>query len=616
MWSVMWSLLGLVVSIITYPRYVYTPTSTAGLVPNPPDEYIPFSLPGLAIPIKKGRETSEKLSILLLSHSCTSMSFQGRTVWLLDNGTKELILLLSPFEEIDAIGASPERYLNIDSFRSLLTLLSITTRICSFFRVLASSTRAKPNQRTQSEGSKLLGDWKTVQEFEANEDDSPVPSKATPEFVKKGLFRLGAWENKMEAFLLTPGSEDGLSSTNSGVVYNNLATIPTSYIDSGDSARITQSGYIFKYSEQLAKPDINLIGDILGRHFLLLLGATMAEQFENLAMLKRGLGTLRLTAIGSELTHLYKSIEIAIHSNSGLIPFFTGSLYEGSIMAGGPDNLSLLISGEIHAPSDVTKLKQSFLTISDHTAALNFILELLFPDPTKRAEVEIPTNMFDLRGLCLVSRLTPDEIDSITRRAALLDFKPKSWSITTESLKNFASLITGTLDPSGGIPIGRTALFSRDILYVAMSCFGETRCPSWLTPNGTPCSWSRPNPPVPQLKVRNQSVKQGAVSDAPWSMTIRKTRLPDAVDDFRRMAETMMYRSVASVEAKKSGYIVVGRDRMGVFWNDMRGALKSINPSAKLEGETVTGVKRAAEGSPDTVGNSPPGGVAGKRLRF
>jgi len=99
-------------------------------------------------------------------------------------------------------------------------------------------------------------------------------------------------------------------------------------------------------------------------------------------------------------------------------------------------------------------------------------------------------------------------------------------------------------------------------------------------------------------------------------MTVRKTKLPDAVDEFRRMATTMKYRSVSSVEARKSGYIVIGRDRMGVFWNNMRDALKVINPDAKLEGDSPSGVKRAADDSPDTMAGSTPGGVPGKRLRF
>jgi len=99
-------------------------------------------------------------------------------------------------------------------------------------------------------------------------------------------------------------------------------------------------------------------------------------------------------------------------------------------------------------------------------------------------------------------------------------------------------------------------------------------------------------------------------------MNLRRTDLFSAMADFQRMAQNMAYTAVSTVEARKSGYIVIGREKMPEFWKDIRLALKVVNPAVQLEGEDPKGTKRAADDSPDTIANSPPGGVPGKRARF
>lgn len=613
-WSLMWSLLGLLVSITSFPRYVYAPFSTVGMFPDPPSSYLPLTLPGLAIPIKKGKESSAGLTKLMQDYHCSSMSFMGRTVWLASSGSKELYLAIQAYSEVDESGASPERYVNPAAFRSVLTIVAYATTICSYFHFLTTVSGGDKNEE-QAEVSELDG-WMPVSEYIANRSIPVVDSeKVDPKFTESKTFLHPACEQGLRAVMKTACSNEGVTALNSGVVMNALNHRYSSFIRSGDSSSITDPGFIFKYNEKLANPDVNLVTDILGRHFLAMLGDSDDVQFEELAILKSGFGTCRTSAIGSELTHLFKCLEIAIHSDMGLVPFFTGSVYEGCVMMGGTSQTSLFIDGKVHEVWEENLMKQAFLTISDHVSALNFILNIIAGGKVV-VESDRPNCMYSLRRMCLQAKVTVQEQKDILNRASLLNFQEKSWAITAHSIAKFSRLVNNLDQLDSSYPISRLSLFEKDMLQVAMGCFGETTCPSWDIPGGTKCSWNRANPPVPTVSVKGLSGKSSGRSDAAWSMNIRKTDLFSAVADFQRAAQTMSYTSVSTVEARKSGYVVVGREKMVEFWKDIRLALKVINPSVQLEGVDLAGVKRAAEETPDTLAGTPPGGVPGKRARF
>lgn len=394
------------------------------------------------------------------------------------------------------------------------------------------------------------------------------------------------------------------------MVANTIGQEYAGFLNSGDIGAIHSHGIIAKFNHRLAQPDPNLIGDIIGRHFLAALGDSFEEQVESLELIKTGISALRLTRLGDELAHLYKTIDIALGCHTGCLPIFTGSVYEGAVILGGPGGK--VIIGRRQFPFiPKTQLKDEFLTVSDHVSALSSIANY-FP-AVDRASVLATRSMVGLRALCLDLEVNADTKDDIIRKASLLDYGSNTWVINPANLKSCFDLVANfsTLDET--FPIGRLCLMSRDPVLVAFSCFGEKTSPSWDIPSGVTCSLKKQTPPTPPLPGTNKKGSRGDISDAAWVMVIRTTDLFSAVDEFRKMSSTLSYRSSSSKLAKTVGHRVFSRDRMNEFWLPMREALRTINPLVQFEDADIS-LKR---GATDSITESSGGGASlGKKRRL
>jgi len=601
-WSLLSGVIGLVVAILSYPKNYYVPWSVEGLPTLTRNaNFIPFSNPGIAVVLKKGVKTlSEEDWKLLEAMDFTSMQYNGRTVYLKPSGiTRDEFREIDKYGGIDPTGPAPARFLNTHSYRSFLVLRSFTSKIAETFHYLAEAGGTF-DANLQQKNSKLLHGWKDASIDFNEEGDAPVLTSELLEFNPDATtYRAGSQSEKIANTLVCyKTAAAGIGNCNPGVVLNPLSTPFAGYISSTNGGLIKSPGVIFKFNHRLALPDPNLIGDVLGRYFLQSLGGSLEEQLENLELLKTGLGSLRLTRLGDELSHYYKCIEIAIGSNSGCIPIFTGSVYEGSIVCGGP--ATTLIVGMRKFPFlPVTQLKDEFLNVSDHASALNLIANY-FPDDERKAVRKVK-NMFDLRKMCLELSVNQDAKDDIIRKASNLDFGQHEWVISPINLKRCFFLISDPSDLEEADPIGRMTLFSKDPVLIAFSCFGEKSCPSWDIPSGTVCSLKPANPPHPPIDKRQKGSK-GEISDAAWVMVIRQTDLNSAAEEFRQMAANLSYRSCSSVLAKRVGHRVFSRDRMGEFWRELRTAVQVINPLADLgeQGSLKRGATDFGEGYGET----------------
>nr|WKR37719.1 hypothetical protein [Leptosphaeria biglobosa ambi-like virus 1] len=607
-WSLLSSVLGLVVSVLSYPKFTYTALVTEGSRPKAATTPLPFRKPGIAVPFAKGAQLSEVVTQGLEEDGFQSMQFMGRLVWLKENGTKEDYLKISSLGKVDSSGGVPARFMNPDSFKSYLTLLSLATRISQTMHRLAGSGNSSKDMNPAIVKRSELGDGWMSMESQDESDDTPTVTNETPKFIKSEVYLADRDHEKIPAsIILAPGSTSGPSRTNSGVVYNAQSGTLEGFIKSGRISALNSHGLIFKFNPRLALPDPNLIGDILGRHFLLCLGGSTEEQFENLHFLKSGLSSLRLTKLGDELTHMFKCIEIAIGTNSGCVPFFTGSTYEGCVVMGGPE-ATISINGENVPFLPATTLKDEFLNVSAHATALSNISNCFTGSSVNR--VRSITSMVELRSLCLTLEATQDVRDNIIRAAVDLEFELDEWVVNPANLRAVFNLISDLSSLKAEThPIGRMALFTKDPVLVALSCFGEKSCPTWDIPNGTQCSLQKPNPPSPPSAPRGQS-KKGDISDAAWVMVVRYTDLFSAVDEFKRMAATLTYKSTSSVIAKRVGHRVFSRDRMAEFWKELREALRHVNPNAKFEVDSDV-LKRKRDGD----GGSGPVGEGAKRAK-
>jgi len=594
LYSLVSSILGLLVAIVSFPVGYYVHLSAPGLMTRPAgDAVLPFRTPGLAIVLRKGRRFSTDVTSRLEEAGFSSMEFSGRSIWVKENASKDDFLIASSEGDVDPTGPHPARFCNTDSFRAYLVLRSFTTRICELFHFLSSE--GSPYAISLQKKHSLL-----KKPYIHARDDTPadVAMEGTfpgPEFDKPIAVQAGDNDRRFQSLLRCVSGSNGLVTTSSGVL-TSLPETWNGFLTSGVTTGITSHGIICKFHPQLALPDANLIGDVLGRRFLAGLGEDLEEQTENLDLLKSGLSSLRLTRLGDELTHLYRCLDLAIECNAGCVPIFTRNVYEGCLISGGP-GATLIHNGAKFPFLSISSLKQDMLNVSTHATALGHIAAVL-PETMVEAIKEC-RSMVDLRKLCLAAQVTQQERELVIRHAANLEYSTDDLVINPANLKRCFTILSNLSLLTPNDPIGRMALFETDPVVVALSMFGEKTAPSWDIPNGTPCSLKKGSPPAPPTEQRKKG-SRGEVSDAAWVMVIRQTDLFSAAEEFRKMASTLVYRSSSSVLAKKVGHRVFGRDRVGEFWTQMREALRTINPNAEYEDAGVAS-KRNASDSPSTV---------------
>lgn len=592
-YSIIVNLLGVAVAIFAHNPGYYVQTTIEGLVtPSAGDNFLPFDSPGLAVIVSKGKALSQEVIKKLEDDNFTSMQMSGKTLWLKERATRDDYLFVKDIPDTDATGITPARYLSTESYRQFLILRSYTTRIAEFFHYLSGEQGTFALDKQKERSTHKGNAWHHA--TDTDQEDEPTASEPF-EFENPKAFEPSVYEKVLESVFKTRGASNGLSVVNSAVLVSPFIARPAGILNVTDlGAGIKAHGLLFKFNHKLASPDINFIGDIIGRYFLKGLGDSVNDQFEMLAELKSGLSSLQLTKVGEEMTHFYKCIEIAIMSNAGCVPIFSGSRYEGSLVSGG-FGATLTHNGESFPFQPAQSLKADFLNFSEHVSNLQAIMRLLQVSGDEDGEIVEITSMVELRKYCLDASLNQSQKDEILRRAAHLDFGIDHWVINPANLKSAFQLISDqSTYLSHETPIGRLSLFSEDPVMVALSCFGEKSAPSWDVPNGTPCSLKKGAPPIPPISPK-KGTPSGGVSDAEWVMVIRTTDIVSAVEEFRSMADTLIYRSTASALAKKVGHRVFSRDRMNEFWIPMREALRAVNPDAVYEEERMDGSKRGRE---------------------
>jgi len=576
-----YSLLGHLVAVITYPvGYYLAYVSTGARVrPPPSDLHFPLPLPGLAFALKVGQALSDALHQELESRGFTNIVYQKSTVYLKEVGTKEdFIWVDSEVPNVQAAGMVPSQYLNPSQFRGFLVFRNVAVNICRVMSYLAKPSPKRLDLTAYLKNSVVDG-YQSVLDYDPELDISQaIPAEVifketdTHKKLKDGSRPMRFMEKYKDVF---SGIALGLeySSPNAFIHATTFDNLSVSYIESSSANALTGSGVYFKFEPRLALPDTQLPGDIIGRYFLTCLGATVEEQMENLNDIKTGLGGMRLTETSDAYTHLFKCIEIAIGCEAGCTPVFSHGFYEGCVVLGGP-GATINISGTSHVFLDQDSLRQDLITSSTHALALKYISELI---PAKRGEILAIKSMYALREICVVTPVTPDDINSIITRARDLRFSSQQWTVSPKNLKLALSLMVDLSQLDEDYPISADALFSKDPTVIALSVFGDS-VPSWEIPSGTLQSLSVEAPPNPPTAANMKSTAAGAINDAAWVMQVRKVRLSDAVDSFKRMAKAGGYRTVTSAIARKQGYYVFQRGRMIEFWNELKAAFRSINP--------------------------------------
>jgi hypothetical protein len=597
------SLIGHLVAVISHPVGFYLPFNASGAGNRPPSksQHLPFKLPGLAFAIKPHQTLSDDTHGELTTKGFTHIQYGKHTVYMKEEGTREdYIWIDNNVPHLNPTAQVPNQYLNLTQFKGVLVFRNVTANICRTMHYFVSPHRA-PKVSDALAGSKVVG-YKGTWLYDGTTDiEMSVPINPTFEAAST-VTTLGPTSivgTMLSRFKDIFMHDSGLEFTSPVAFIHTEAfersSRNTSFIQSSDTDRIVSSGVFFKFVPKLALPDPNLPCDIIGRYFLSCMGTSVVDQFENLDDVRSGLGGLRLTELSDSFSHLYKCIEIAIGAEAGCVPVFTGEYYEGCVVMGGVGALVHL--GSKTYPFLPREQLQSDLTSSNmHALALEGISKIL---PTKREEIMLVKSMFELRKICIDSRTKPDEVNQIILFARDLRFSHRAWTVSPIHLKLSLNLMTDLTLLDDTYPISADSIFSKDPVLVALSVFGDS-VPSWDIPSGTLQSISVDAPPNPPTSVNMKTTAAGQINDAAWVMQVRKTYLADAVEAFRRMANSGGYRTTTSVLAKKQGYYVYQRGRMIEFWNELKAAFRTINPniSNSAEDSKKRGIEKITDEPP------------------
>jgi hypothetical protein len=608
--SVWSSIVALIVVVFSMPIGSYLPFTVEGAIPEVTKQPLPFRMTGLAFSLKKGYAMDQTTESELSAKGFSTMMFNKQLVYLKSPASKEDYQYVTDnVPMIDETRQVPNRFLNPSAFRSVLILGNLTSVICSAL-----------HRATIGDGDDLRGKGPalikisqlqaTGMEVEAGGSGKPArTTKSDSSILKtpdKSEFALGrtTWVRFLETVFVFKSNTELHYATPAGVMNPFDPDMP-SYIVSGATEDIDSHGLIMKFMPALAVPDVNSVTDVLAKHFIRLLGETQEEQHELLCELKRGVGLLRLTRLGDELAHLYRCIDLSIECRCGMVPFFSGTTYEGAVLMGG-EGCKISWPREERILSFLSKedLKLEFKRASAHTIALSSIAEL-FPE-TSRPAILKSESMMELRALCLVAKLSSDEVAFVIGRAADLTYSTEPhWVVNPANIKKAMQLISGEIPLQPTTPITRHCLFSKDPVLLGLSVFGEEAAPSWNIPSGQLKSLKGAPPRAPDSREGQYGkTRGGVISDADWSMVVRRTTLKNAVDDFRETARLGGYRTTSSVLARKQGYYSFGPDRMIEFWAAMQVAYRSVDSSFVVnagEGEISKGAKRAERESGESV---------------
>jgi hypothetical protein len=161
-------------------------------------------------------------------------------------------------------------------------------------------------------------------------------------------------------------------------------------------------------------------------------------------------------------------------------------------------------------------------------------------------------------------------------------------------------MISICLDPSSishNTPLGSRALFSNDPIIVAMSCFGEGTCPSFFHANGTPIdlTGSLPRPPGESAVGKPGSKGKQTVSNAAWTLAVRRVRFDEAIGDLRKVLMEKKARSISTSIARGLGCTVFSGKQFAVIFEslgELAGAMEgSSDLRVAIEGNSLGGTR-------------------------
>jgi hypothetical protein len=349
------------------------------------------------------------------------------------------------------------------------------------------------------------------------------------------------------------------------------------------------AGVLTRFVRDLSNDDPSGVIQIFDKYIKRSLGASANEIMETMERFRSAWGLLKSTSAGHTLSHIAKSIEIAISGHCSITALFDHDFYEGCLIQG----LGFITSTNDSMFSPLVKIDLAIelKALETHARVWAEIRTLLLESlDTSKVPTTI-TSMDKLRDLCLLADSDSADRDKIRSLAAKLRFPIRKWSINLATINDLLTTLSKGLDSlTERFPIGVEGLFSTDPLEVVMSCFYANSCPSFRHPSGVPVNLRSVNPPTPPESLKRKGGRgPQQVNNGGWIFTIRRVSFEEAVFDFRMLARDWEARSMSSAAARNLGYFVIAGGNFEKVFMSMRECLRNVSKS---------GVERSNEADP------------------
>lgn len=540
-----WAIFEKLFSVILYSLYIKTGVSLSPENQEIDDSHrnpLPFTLPPICTTPSSTRQSSYDC---LLQLGFEQVEMRGKTYFLHGQPTRKIIQTIVSKDfpaRLDERCFTPQGYCNLSA---LYTSLDLQTWFSFASQALRFSTTFDEKVDTSAFASIGTEEGTEMEDIETSGLSKETASK------KRG-------RDYHQIANLFKGDIPGslLDKIPSGEVLSGcLKSEPVFF--NAESVPVKSYGLVCRYVPELALSDKETVINFVQRYLYQNLGQTENDRFRVFLETKAAWGILKDTPFGHELSHLAKTMTIAFDTQTSCMPIFDSGFYEGCVLEG--YGFALGIQDSVIRPLGLEELQVEIRSMATHAGALNQIAEFVlreFKGITKDMIMKCE-NMYTLRNLLGGIPLTGPTTEAIISAAAFLRFPTRPWTVNLTSVKHMIEIShnLGNLKPD--YPIGPRALFSLDPIEVAMSCFSEGTCPSFLHPNGTPIDLRGRLPRASDFNRRQENTRgKQAVSNASWTFAVRRVRFDEAVGDIRKVLKEGTARSVSSSVARGTGCIV------------------------------------------------------------
>lgn len=558
---------------------------------------LPLQLPPLCVSLRNHDQNAIEF---LGNNGFEQVEIRGSTFFLCSSVTRALVRkLISPEcpAKLEENSFCPYRFVNLSSLYSALDILNLFSYACqamSFSTTYNSSIGRSDFDRgsDNEEGGASM----EVEEGEVG----PAPSESKDS--AHGI-----------AQLFTPGTLNSLTSNVPKGDVDASCLLQRKSSSSTSEFTVEHSGFVMRYVPELANEDKTTVLSFIQTFLIWNLGNGLNDSLASFGQIRSSWGNLSSTDFGLTISHLAKCLWIAMDAQVSLMPLFDMGYYEGCVLQG--ESFSLSINNLLIRPLEKKDLVSEIGSLATHRNTLMKIVAIIHRElPEHTVSSKSVINMTALRETLLSITLTESAKEEIVALAKHLRFPARPWNVNHANIMKMIEIIRGLPVLTETTPIGPRGLFSKDMIVVALSCFGEGTCPSFMHANGTAIdlSGALPRPSREQGMVRDRPQRGQNQSNAGWTFAIRRVRYDEALGDLRTMLRTKQARSVTSSVARNLGCVVIS----GKSFGELFGALSDLASILSGTSELVRSLedsKRGGDADNDDVIVS--GGPRIKRVR-